>query len=99
MNAHAEGDMRLSEIYALSGLPERTAQHLFRQELGKTPEAYLKGQRLYAAHRALWQADALSTSVSDVANQFGFWHMGQFAQDYRCIYGVNPSVTLALGRS
>jgi len=95
MNSQVEGDMRLSDIYALSGLPERTAQHLFRQELGMTPNAYLKGQRLFATHRALWQADAQNTTVSDIANQFGFWHMGQFAHDYRSIFGVNPSGTLA----
>lgn len=66
--------------------------------LGMTPKAYLKGQRLYFSHRALWHADPLENTVSDIANRLGFWHMGQFAQDYRKIFGAKPSETLALDR-
>jgi AraC family ethanolamine operon transcriptional activator len=98
MNSHAEGDLRLPEIYALSGLPERTAQYLFKQELGMTAKTYITGQRLHAAHSALWLADPFTATVSGIANQFGFWHMRQFARDYRKIYGVNPSATLALDK-
>jgi len=29
-----------------------------------------------------------------VANAWGFWHMGQFARDYRRLFGELPSDTL-----
>ena len=32
--------------------------------------------------------------VSDVVNDWGFWHMGQFAADYRKLFGELPSETL-----
>ncbi|MCK5375915.1 MAG: helix-turn-helix domain-containing protein, partial [Acidobacteria bacterium] len=32
--------------------------------------------------------------VTDVANNWGFWHMGQFAADYRKMFGELPSQTL-----
>jgi hypothetical protein len=32
--------------------------------------------------------------VSDVANSWGFWHMGQFAADYRAMFGELSSSTL-----
>jgi AraC family ethanolamine operon transcriptional activator len=33
--------------------------------------------------------------IADVANDWGFWHMGQFAKDYRRMFGELPSDTLA----
>ncbi|GAG76698.1 unnamed protein product, partial [marine sediment metagenome] len=33
-------------------------------------------------------------SIIELAGVNGFWHMGQFAADYRRIYGKLPSETL-----
>ena len=32
--------------------------------------------------------------AADSANNWGFWHMGQFAKDYRRLFGELPSKTL-----
>jgi len=32
--------------------------------------------------------------VAEIANAWGFWHMGQFARDYRFMFGELPSETL-----
>jgi AraC family ethanolamine operon transcriptional activator len=32
--------------------------------------------------------------VQDVAAAWGFWHMSQFATDYRKLFGMRPSDTL-----
>lgn len=90
----AEGNLRISELCAAAQVPERTAQYIFKRELGMTPKAYLTGQRMYVAHRDLWQADPSIANVSDIANRLGFWHMGQFAADYRRVFGELPSTTL-----
>jgi len=29
--------------------------------------------------------------IADVANKWGFWHLGQFAKDYRSWFGELPS--------
>jgi AraC-like DNA-binding protein len=34
------------------------------------------------------------TTVSDFAIHYGFWHLRQFAEDYRKLSGVLPSQTL-----
>jgi len=31
-----------------------------------------------------------------IANQYGFWHMGQFAKDYNNLFGELPSETINL---
>jgi AraC family ethanolamine operon transcriptional activator len=32
--------------------------------------------------------------VQDVAAAWGFWHLSQFATDYRKLFGMRPSETL-----
>ena len=39
-------------------------------------------------------AGSADTRISDVANRWGFWHMGSFAADYRKQFGELPSETL-----
>ncbi len=31
--------------------------------------------------------------IADIANRYGFWHMGQFAADYRRMFAELPSET------
>ena len=33
-------------------------------------------------------------TIQDIASHWGFWHLGQFAQDYRHLFGELPSDTL-----
>jgi AraC-like DNA-binding protein len=33
------------------------------------------------------------SAITDVANEWGFWHMGQFAADYQSQFGELPSET------
>jgi AraC family ethanolamine operon transcriptional activator len=37
---------------------------------------------------------APESRVADIAIRWGFWHMGQFARDYRAMFGELPSETL-----
>ena len=34
------------------------------------------------------------TKILNIANDWGFWHMGQFAADYKSLFGELPSETL-----
>lgn len=76
------------------GTSERTLRRLFNREFGLSPQKYLFGQRMYGVHRQLWHSGPSETTVADVANRWGFWHMGQFAKDYQNCYGELPSETL-----
>jgi AraC family ethanolamine operon transcriptional activator len=54
--------------------------------------------RLNHVRRRLCDPDSTST-VSQIANDWGFYHLGKFAQDYRHLFGERPSVTLSRYRA
>lgn len=70
----------------------RTLQNCFQTVLGESPATYLKMLRLNGARRELMQGGA-ETLISDIAANWGFWHLSQFSTDYRCMFGELPSTT------
>ena len=76
------------------GVSERTLRYAFRELIGVSPKQYLRLVRLSGASRELERSDA-NVKIADVANRWGFWHIGQFAADYRRQFGELPSETLA----
>jgi AraC family ethanolamine operon transcriptional activator len=58
------------------------------------PATYLRAIRLNGARRDLCNASPETRSVQDVAAAWGFWHLSQFATDYRKLFGMKPSDTL-----
>ena len=84
----------VSQLCRIAKVSERTLQYGFLEHFGVTPKTYLKSFRLNKVRRELWKSDPAYTRVNDVANLWGFWHMGQFAADYRKLFGELPSETL-----
>ena len=84
----------VSDLCRITGVSERTLQYSFREYYGISPKAYLKAKMLNHVHIALSLASPGITKVVDLAYQWGFWHMGQFAADYRRMFGKLPSETL-----
>lgn len=89
--------LRVGDLCRLIGVSERTLRHAFRTRLGMSPKAYLRDRRLNLVRRELRRGAASFAKIADVANRWGFWHMGQFAADYRRLFGERPSETIARG--
>ena len=87
----------IGDIGRAIGASQRTLNYAFREYFGMTAKAYVNRVRLNAVRRSL-RAAACGAGVADAANAWGFWHMGQFAADYRKAFGENPSDTLAASR-
>ncbi|MGL4603399.1 MAG: HTH-type transcriptional regulator EutR [Iodobacter sp.] len=77
------------------GISRRTLQNIFHQTLGLCPQAYLKAIRLNAVRRELLAPYSKYESVQQAAAAMGFWHMSQFAQDFKKLFGELPSASLA----
>lgn len=89
-----EGEpISLSELCRHASVSERTLQYAFRERLSVSPKQYIQSFRLNRVRRELRSTMAGDILIADVANQFGFWHLGQFAADYRQFFGELPSET------
>jgi AraC family ethanolamine operon transcriptional activator len=84
----------LAELCAHCGVGVRTLEYGFRQFYDATPIGFIKSQRLTRTHTALARAGAQPMSISATARRLGFTHMGQYAQDYRSLFGESPTMTL-----
>lgn len=94
LEANPDRALYVPEICSAIGVPERTLRACCQEYLGMSPMHYLLLRRLHLAHRALSTADPGTTTVTEVATRFGFWHFGRFAGNYRSIFGKPPSETL-----
>ena len=80
-------------LCAMSNCSWDTLKRAFREEFGLSPKAYMKSRRLSAVQAELIKRGK-GAVISEVANEWGFWHMGSFAADYRKKFGELPSETL-----
>jgi AraC family ethanolamine operon transcriptional activator len=94
LHAHTDRCVTVHELCEQLGSSPRALQDCFRKYVGLSPKTYLKAVKLNEARRELRRADSSLASVSDVAVNYGFWHLSQFAADYRWLFGELPSETL-----
>jgi len=91
---YASEDISISDISRVAQVSQRTLEYAFVERFGVTPKAFLMAHRLIAVRRELRAADPTTAIIADVANRLGFWHLGQFAADYRRQFDELPSHTL-----
>jgi AraC family ethanolamine operon transcriptional activator len=72
----------------------RSLQRAFIDQYGITPKLYAKAYHLNSVYKKLLQSNTKTNRIADIASHHGFWHMSQFATDYRRHFGELPSETL-----
>lgn len=94
------GEVTVAKLCAETGCSISTLEYSFSKRFGVTPKQYIKSLQLSRARRALYFFNERGyRSITDAATQHGLWHMGQFAADYRKLFGELPSETVARCRS
>ena len=96
IDAHAGEAPTIRRICKATGASWRTLDYAFKEHFSVTPKEYLQMVRLHGVRRELQLGGGVAL-IADVANRWGFWHMGQFAADYRVKFGELPSVTAGFG--
>lgn len=94
MHANFETPIDLSMIADAVGATPRSLQAAFRKATGRTPWQTLTAIRLENVRLRLLTSGH-ETSVTTVAMDCGFAHLGRFAGLYRARYGEPPSATMA----
>jgi AraC family ethanolamine operon transcriptional activator len=84
----------VTEICQALGVGRRTLEYAFRDVLGTSPKAYFMQRALERAHQKLQMSTPADRTVTEIATEFGFWHLGRFSIAYRAAFGETPSETL-----
>jgi AraC-like DNA-binding protein len=93
IEANLDVAIGLPEVVAASGVPGRTLIQHFRDFKGTSPMRYLRAARYERVHEALSRAEP-EESITEIAANWGFSHMGRFSVEYRKRFGESPSQTL-----
>jgi len=93
IEANGYDNPRIPDVSTAAGIGWRSLDRAFKEGFGISPKRYLLNFRLIRVRRQLKDAPP-STKVVHVANDWGFWHMGDFAREYRKMFGESPSQSL-----
>ena len=91
--ARLDQAITVEEVCNHVGCSRRSLEQGFRQHAGTSPKQFIQVMRLKQCRKALLTAPPKS-QVNRIANQHGFWHLGQFAAAYRKLFGETPRQTL-----
>ena len=97
LESGATPPVSLEELCEIAHVSQRTLRYSFTSILGVSPIQFLRLTRLNRVRRRLCEPEA-ETTVSQAAADWGFYHQGQFARDYRRLFGESPSATLSRHR-
>lgn len=83
------------EVCRAVGVSERSVQYAFQTCVGMSPLRCIRRCRLNRVRSTLLMSDAAGTTVTRIAMQFGFLHLGRFAGEYKQTFQEVPTATLA----
>jgi AraC-like DNA-binding protein len=95
IEAHLRDKVTMADIARGVHMSIRAVQQGFREELGTTPMLHLRDRRLERARADLTDGmPSDGVTVTEIAERWGFHHLGGFAVLYRRRWGESPSETL-----
>ena len=97
LDANHQSAVSMTELCELTHVSRRTLQYSFESILGISPLQFLRTARLNQVRRIL-SDPRHDAPIAITAANWGFWHPGQFAKDYKALFGENPSETVRRSR-
>jgi AraC family ethanolamine operon transcriptional activator len=88
---NAQNAVYSSDVARQLGVSVRTVHNAVVAIRGMSLHRYSRLRRLWNVRRQLLLGDVTRIKVAAFAN--GFWHMGEFAQHYRAVFGETPQQT------
>ena len=92
---HFREAIRLEDLCRHTGVSLRALQRSFAEYFQVCPLDFIRARRLNAARLALVAGASSRDSVTDIALDNGFTHLGRFSVEYREHFGEMPRETLA----
>ncbi|MAC50984.1 MAG: AraC family transcriptional regulator [Gimesia sp.] len=89
INDHFQREITVTELAALMGLSTSQFQRRFRKLFDTSPASYISHVRVQAACRLL---TSTTDTISQIANQTGFYDHSHFSKVFKSQTGVSPTV-------
>jgi AraC family ethanolamine operon transcriptional activator len=80
------------DLCEIADTSERNLRYIFKEMTGFSPMKFTKNLRLNKARKEIKMSQEKS-EVNAIASRWGFSHSGQFAADYKHLFGEYPSAT------
>ncbi|UXY50444.1 AraC family transcriptional regulator [Pseudomonas tohonis] len=87
-------DISSEELAAQAQMSLRSLYALFERHAGTTPRNYIRQKKLERIHACLGDPDCCARSITELALDYGFLHLGRFSESYKAKFGELPSDTL-----
>ena len=89
----------VNEVCRRLNVSDRQLRHLFQKKYAISPKNYIQNLRLNLIYKRLKVEQKEEVTIRSLAGDFNFWHMGQFAKDYKKLFGELPTETLIKSRA
>ena len=95
IESHLDTKIEIQAVCRYAETNIRMLQRIFLRETGVSPQQYVKARRLNAVRRRLLLSEVeQGLTVTQLASDYGFTHMGRFSQEYARYFGETPRQTL-----
>lgn len=99
IRANLSNSIAIAEVCAVAGVSPRTLQDGFRRFRDSTPALYIRNLRLDLAKRQIAATRGSDASITQIALNCGFNHVGRFANLYFERFGEKPLQSLRKAQS
>ena len=93
IRSHYNEPLSISDLTSQCGCSRRVLFSSFKSSRDYTPMEFLREQRFQAVRRKFSESESLSKTISEIAYECGFTHLGRFSEQYRQRFGESPSET------
>ncbi|WP_155582248.1 AraC family transcriptional regulator [Pseudomonas spelaei] len=87
-------DISVQSLAEQAQLSVRSLYSLFEKHMSTTPQRFIREQKLSRVHACLADPSCNVRNVTELALDYGFVHLGRFAEQYRRQFSELPSDTL-----
>jgi AraC family transcriptional regulator, ethanolamine operon transcriptional activator len=88
-----EEPISIGQLTQLCGCSWKTLERVFKEHYQLNPKQFISSIRLNAVYKDLLTAEPCE-KINAIAGRWGYWHMGDFAGDFRKQFGKLPSEVL-----
>ncbi|NOR80536.1 MAG: helix-turn-helix domain-containing protein [Methyloprofundus sp.] len=90
IEAHLDQPIKMAELCHYSSISLSKLERVFHSELQMPPLAYIKVRRLNKIRSRLIGNTSLGKTISQLAMDHGFTHLGRFSAEYYALFGQLP---------